>query len=225
MAKQFRVNELILSGKSITFDSNNTSQFLRKDGLFSSVGGVTSIMPYGSFTGSPLSGQITFLPQAPLVFTYLGAGVIQMQITGSNYILRSETGAFASAINLAATGSNLQSQIFALSGNLSATGSNLQSQITALSAGSTTINRTEIDFGSTPVSSASFLITNASITTGNNIIAQQAYVAATDKDLDENEMDVLDLRCQPSGGGFSLFAQSSDGSYLADKFVINYLIG
>ena len=59
----------------------------------------------------------------------------------------------------------------------------------------------------------------------NNILAQTAYIAPTNKDLDEIEMDSLQIRCSSSGGGFQMYINTDDGSYLADKFVISYFIG
>ncbi len=87
------------------------------------------------------------------------------------------------------------------------------------------ISQTEIDFGTLPVSNASFTIVDAAVTLSSRLLAQVAYEAPTGKDVDEIEMDDLQLRCQAGTGQFLLFAQASDGSYLADKFKINYQVG
>ena len=61
--------------------------------------------------------------------------------------------------------------------------------------------------------------------TTSNITASLAYEAPTDKDLDEIEMDALFIICgQAEAGSFKIFIKAIDGSYLADKFKINYLI-
>lgn len=92
-------------------------------------------------------------------------------------------------------------------------------------ASSTDIKQTEVDFGITPLPEASFVITDAAISTSNQIIAQVSYDTPTGKDQDEIEMDRYDLNCTAGTGQFTLYMKSVDGSYLHDKFKINYLIG
>lgn len=89
---------------------------------------------------------------------------------------------------------------------------------------SVNIKETEIDFGTTPVDGASFVITDSDVSAGSQLIGTVAYVAPTGKDLDELEMDGLDLKFAPGSGQFTLYARGLDG-YIADKFKINYLIG
>ncbi len=91
-------------------------------------------------------------------------------------------------------------------------------------SGQTNIKQTEIDFGTTPVSEASFLITDADVLVGSQLIGSVAYEAPTGKELDELEMDGLDLKFAPGVGQFTLYAGGLDG-YIADKFKVNYLIG
>lgn len=86
------------------------------------------------------------------------------------------------------------------------------------------IKQTEIDFGTTPVSEASFIITDADVSAGSQLIGNVAYEAPTEKDLDELDMDRLDLKFAPGSGQFTLYVSGLDG-YLHDKFKINYLIG
>ena len=88
--------------------------------------------------------------------------------------------------------------------------------------GSFTVTEAEIDFGTTPVSEASFVITNAAITTSHMILSSVSYEAPTGKDQDELEMDDLQLRAVAGTGNFTLYVRAADGSYLADKFKINY---
>jgi hypothetical protein len=84
------------------------------------------------------------------------------------------------------------------------------------------ITETEIDFGATPVSEASFTIANAAITSAMKILTSVSYAAPTGKDQDELEMDDLELRAVAGVGNFVLYVRAADGSYLADKFKINY---
>jgi hypothetical protein len=87
--------------------------------------------------------------------------------------------------------------------------------------GATRYKQTEIDFGTTPVYEASFTITDSEITTSSIIVAQIAYVAPTDKDIDELEFDFFDFRCTAGTGNFTLYARSLEG-LVADKFKIFY---
>jgi hypothetical protein len=90
--------------------------------------------------------------------------------------------------------------------------------------GGANIKQTEIDFGTTPVSEASFVIADVDVTAGSQLIGSVAYEAPTGKDLDELEMDGLDLKFAPGSGSFTLYVRGMDG-YVADKFKINYLVG
>jgi hypothetical protein len=88
-----------------------------------------------------------------------------------------------------------------------------------------TITQVEIDFGTTPLSEKIFTITDAAATTTSKIICSLAYDSPTGKDLDELDMDDIILKVGSStAGSFTLYVMTSDGSYLADKFKINYLI-
>jgi hypothetical protein len=92
-------------------------------------------------------------------------------------------------------------------------------------SGATSITQTEIDFGTTPLSEQTFTITDAAAIVGSKIIATLAYDAPTGKDLDELDMDDIVIKCgNATTGSFSMYVCSNDGSYLADKFKINYVI-
>lgn len=84
--------------------------------------------------------------------------------------------------------------------------------------------RVEVDFGTTPVANATFTVTDGMVNAGSHIVAQVAWEAPNNKDIDEIEMDDVQLRCQPGAGTFTIFAQAADGSYLADRFKINYFV-
>ena len=91
--------------------------------------------------------------------------------------------------------------------------------------GGVNIKETEIDFGSLPVAEGTFIVADSDVTVSSQILAQVAYKAPTGKDLDEIEMDDLEIRCAAASGTFSMFIRAADGSYLADTFIINYLVG
>tara|TARA_R110000823_G_scaffold154508_1_gene285440 strand:- start:1002 stop:1658 length:657 start_codon:yes stop_codon:yes gene_type:complete len=85
--------------------------------------------------------------------------------------------------------------------------------------------RTEVDFGALPINEKEFTITDATVLATSNITAKIAYEAPTGKELDEIEMDSFDIICgQATNGTFKIIVKSLDGSYLADKFKINYSI-
>lgn len=91
-------------------------------------------------------------------------------------------------------------------------------------ASSTNIKQTEVDFGTTPVSEASFTITDADVAAGSQIVGTVAYEAPTGKDLDELDMDSFDLKFAPGAGQFTVYVTCLTG-YVADKIKLNYLIG
>ena len=88
--------------------------------------------------------------------------------------------------------------------------------------GDNILGQTEIDFGTIPVSNGTFTASLSGVTTNSIVMAQTAWVAPTGKDIDELEMDFLEIICQPNTNYFSMYIESRDGSYLADKFKINY---
>ena len=83
------------------------------------------------------------------------------------------------------------------------------------------IKQVEIDFGETPIDVMDFTIIDTQVNTTSHVICQVAYVAPTDKDLDELEFDSFEFRTVPSSGSFTLHARSLEG-LVADKFKINY---
>lgn len=82
----------------------------------------------------------------------------------------------------------------------------------------------EIDFGALPVSEMLFTFNDENVSASSKVIGWLAYVPPTGKELDELDMDSIDLKFSPGNGSFSIYAKPLDG-YVADKFVINYLIG
>ncbi len=186
----------------------------------------------GNFIDAGKTGQF-YASSNPSNYTS-NIGFALSSQTGS-FIVAGQTGAFYASNNPNNYITGFNSGIYALN---SQTGhshaslyyplnSNPSGYLTSAppATGNATIKQTEIDFGPTGVSEGIFTIIDGQISPTSNLIAQLAYVAPTNKDLDEVECDNLEIKCQSSGGGFLMFVNSSDGSYLHDKFKINYLIG
>lgn len=88
-----------------------------------------------------------------------------------------------------------------------------------------TFTQVEIDFGATPLAYKIFTINDSDVVSSSYIIGEVAYDAPTGKDLDEIEMDNIVVKCgNCTNGTFDMIINTTDGSYLADKFKINYLI-
>ena len=86
------------------------------------------------------------------------------------------------------------------------------------------VSQTEVDFGSTGVSEASFTITDAACTGTSKIILTLAGDAPTGKDADEIEMDSFFMKATPGSGSFDLYMRALEGD-VADKFKVNYILG
>lgn len=82
----------------------------------------------------------------------------------------------------------------------------------------------EIDFGATPIAARTFVVADTNVDVNSRVIAQTAYEAPPDKDLDELEFDTLEIVCAPGAGQFTMRIRSTDGTFLADKFKVNYVI-
>jgi hypothetical protein len=83
--------------------------------------------------------------------------------------------------------------------------------------------QTEIDFGSTPVSEASFAVADEDVTVYSRISAFVSYDTPTGKDQDELEMDHLEVICTGGDKQVTMYVRGLTG-YVADKFKINYLV-
>lgn len=84
---------------------------------------------------------------------------------------------------------------------------------------------TVVDFGTTPLASKEFTILNDSITETSMVVASLAYKATDNKEIDEFTMDTLNIICgKVTGRDFTMFINTTDGSYLSGEFEINYLI-
>lgn len=97
------------------------------------------------------------------------------------------------------------------------------SQLTNL-PNATVVHQVEINFGSTPVGAAAFVIADPDVSVDSHIVASVAYVAPSGKSLDEMTMDGLDLKCAPGVGELTIYARGLDG-FVAGAFPISYVIG
>ena len=93
-------------------------------------------------------------------------------------------------------------------------------------SGSTNIKETEIDFGDgNYITEGEFTVTDAEISTANQIIAQVAIKSPSDgRSVDEILWEELICMCQAGTGNFILTVKSLCGS-VNGKFIINYLVG
>lgn len=87
--------------------------------------------------------------------------------------------------------------------------------------GALTVSSAEINVGALPTIEAVIVVTDASVTATSKIIAVHSGIAATGKDADEAEMDVIILRCTPNGGSFTVYVLSLTGP-VSGLFKINY---
>lgn len=82
----------------------------------------------------------------------------------------------------------------------------------------------EIDFGSIPQQTKTFLITDSNVFSTSKIIVCQSGKAATGRQADENEMDPLLCSATPFNGSFILIVSALRGS-ITGKYKINYIVG
>jgi hypothetical protein len=94
--------------------------------------------------------------------------------------------------------------------------------IAASGGGSASITEVEIDFGSTPVKTKVFAITDATVAATDKVIAFQSGKAATGRVTDENEMDAIIFNTNPLAGSFTLRAQVLTGTVVG-KYKVNYM--
>ena len=87
------------------------------------------------------------------------------------------------------------------------------------------VKQVEVNFGEASIGNqAIFSIRDSDVFSGQSIIANIAYQAPTDKDLDEIEMDIITCSAGSiSDGNFQLLVTGNEGS-LAGAFKINYTI-
>lgn len=75
--------------------------------------------------------------------------------------------------------------------------------------GSLTVTEVEIDFGTTPISSKRFIITDAGVTNTSKILVNPSGGAAADRGLDDWEWDSIQFAAKAGTGEFTLYAKAS----------------
>lgn len=82
-------------------------------------------------------------------------------------------------------------------------------------------HETEIDFGSTPVQSSSFTITDVAVKSDSKILVTQSANAATSRGSDEAELDFFRFSVRPAAGSFTLIVASAGGP-VSGKYKVFY---
>lgn len=90
--------------------------------------------------------------------------------------------------------------------------------------GSATITQIEVDFGTAPVRTKTFTVTDASVSTTSHLVVTQSGTAATGRQADENEMDPILFSGTPGSGQFTLIANALTGP-VSGKYKVNYMVG
>lgn len=82
-----------------------------------------------------------------------------------------------------------------------------------------------VDFGSTPVKQATFVVAVAGALTSQQVIVTQTMIAATGRSRDENEMDALVCRGYVSASGQVTIHVSADPGPVHGEYVLAVLVG
>lgn len=96
--------------------------------------------------------------------------------------------------------------------------------ISVTSGGSSSITEVEVDFGTSPTRTKTFVVVDASVSTGSKLVISQSGHAATGRQADENEMDPIIFSGTPGSGQFTLIANALVGP-VAGKYRANYTVG
>jgi hypothetical protein len=106
----------------------------------------------------------------------------------------------------------------------SATNQVIDALATAGSGGGAAWTEAEIDFGSTPVYSASFTITDAAISATSKVQILPCGKAATGRTADDWEWDGAAIACNPDAGAATCYVQFTPGPVVG-KRNIQYSVG
>jgi hypothetical protein len=83
----------------------------------------------------------------------------------------------------------------------------------------------DVDFGTLPLYSKEFIISDTNVYSTSSVTAQILYEATATKELDEFEMDIINVICgKVTDGSFTILVRTVDNSYLAGEFKIKYSI-
>lgn len=92
-------------------------------------------------------------------------------------------------------------------------------------SGSLSSVRTTVDFGSTPVQSATFTFTHTGASTGQNVIATPSTVMPGSLQSDELELEPLAVNARvPSADNVELLITAAQGGFLTGQRNINYMV-
>lgn len=82
-------------------------------------------------------------------------------------------------------------------------------------------------YSNNPDNPFSVVVVDPDIQSDSIVVATQSGVAASDKDIDENELDHFLVNASPSsnGGSMTLILYPMNGVTLTGKYMINYMIG
>ena len=86
------------------------------------------------------------------------------------------------------------------------------------------LKQTEVDFGTDAVCEKVFTVSDAAVTTSIKVVAWQSGTAATGRQADENEMDVISFVAIPGTGQITLAARVISGFLVSGKYKVNYII-
>ena len=87
-----------------------------------------------------------------------------------------------------------------------------------------TVQTVELDFGSVPVASAQFTVTDATVAAASKLVIVQAGTAATGRDADEAELDPIAATASPGDGQFTVFCAPLMGRVVG-KYKFHYQVG
>jgi hypothetical protein len=93
-----------------------------------------------------------------------------------------------------------------------------------VTGGSSTFTTITVNFGTLPVRSHTFTITDSNVTTSSHLIIAQSGAAAPGRQADENEMDPILFSGTPGSGQFTLIANALTGPVVG-QYNVNYAIG
>lgn len=86
------------------------------------------------------------------------------------------------------------------------------------------IMQVEVDFGTRPTKSKTFIVIDPTVLITSHLIIVQSGEAATGRSADENEMDPIIFSGNPGAGQFILNANTLNGPVVG-KFKVNYKVG
>jgi hypothetical protein len=81
-----------------------------------------------------------------------------------------------------------------------------------------------VNFGTLPVRTKTFIITDSNVSPTSHLIISQSGTAAPGRQSDENEMDPILFSGTPGSGQFILIANALTGP-ITGKYNVNYVIG